>query len=116
MDMDTRRAYGLLPGKLNPDRCRILGNFLRSHDGIIYDTKTQTLYNFRNFPTCWTIHRPIELSRMVPEQPDCSDWCMSLFNLEEKPFDTEIFHEGGGYQFIPNINKPWITELKVLMK
>ena len=112
MDIDTRRAYGLLPGKLDEPRC----DLLKSHDGIIYDTKTQTLYNFYNYPKCWTIHRPIELSRMVPEQPDSSDWCISIFNLEEKTFDTEIFHEGGGYQFIPNINKPWITELKVLLK
>ena len=111
MDIDTRRAYGILPGKLEPR-----WDLLKSHDGIIYDTKTQTLYNFFNYPKCWTIHRPIELSRMVPEQPDSSDWCISIFNLEEKTFDTEIFHEGGGYQFIPNINKPWITELKVLLK
>ena len=116
MDIDTRRAYGILPGKLDEARCWKMWYLLKSHDGLIYDTKTQTLYNFFTYPKCWTIHRPVELSAMVPEQPDSSDWCISLFNLEIKSFVSEIFHVGGGYQFIPDKNDPWTTELKVLLK
>ena len=116
MDIDTRRVYGILPGKIDEARCWSLWYLLKSHDGLIYDTKTQTLYNFYTYPKLWSIHRPVELSSMVPEQPDSSNWCMTLFNLDGKSFTTEIFHEGGGYQFLPNTNKPWVTELKVLLK
>ena len=116
MDIDTRKAYGLPPRKLKPSRVRTMSNLLHSHDGLIYDTKTQTLFNFFNYPKYWSIHRPIELTAMVPEQPDRSDWCISLFNLENKSFTSEIFYEGGGYQFIPDKNDPWTTELKVLLK
>ena len=116
MDLDTKRTLGIPPKKIKEEDCWKLYYTLKSHDGLIYDTQTKTLYNFFTYPSVWSIHRPVELSMQLPEQADCSNWCMSLFNLERESFTTEIFYEDGRYLFLPDVSEPWVTELKVLLK
>ena len=106
-DLDTRRALGLLPRRLDETRTWALWYTLRSHDGIVYDTATATLFNFR--PHGYhEIRRPVTL--------DIVNDGLMVFNLYEFPYVHEVYGDNGSVLIDPVAKSAWATELRVLLK
>lgn len=106
-DIDTRRALGLLPRRLDETRSWALWYTLRAHDGIVYNVTTATLYNFR--PLGYhEVRRPVTL--------DVVNDGLWIFNMYELPYVYEVYGDNGAVLVNPTAKSSWATELRVLLK
>jgi hypothetical protein len=105
LPIDTRRAFGLRPRRLWPDRIAHVEWLLSHNDGLFYNKENKTLHNFIITGT-HVIRRPIEISM-------CDDG-LTIFNLKQKEYSLEIYLESGEYTFDPNVRTAWATELRVI--
>ena len=106
-DIDTRRDLGLLPRRLDETRTWALWYTLRSHDGIVYDTATASLFNFRH-QGYHEILRPVTLDVV-------SDGLL-IFNMYELPYVYEVYGDNGSVLVDPVAKSAWATDLRVLLK
>jgi hypothetical protein len=100
-DIDTRRELGLLPRRITTRPT------IEFHEGIVYNTTTCTLYNFR--PEGFhEVRRPVTL--------DIVNDGLMVFNLYELPYVYEVYGDNGMVITDPIACSPWATERKVLLK
>lgn len=104
LSIDTRRAFGLGPKRLEPWRTAHIGWLLARHDGIFYNKITKSLHNFRIQGT-HVVRRPVERSL-------CDDG-LTIFNLNQEEYAIEIYSSKGEYASLPGVTSVWATEFRV---
>jgi hypothetical protein len=100
-DIDTRRELGLLPRRIKS------WPTIELNKGIVYNTTTCTLYNFR--PDGYhEVRRPVTL--------DIVNDGLVVFNLYELPYVYEAYSDNGAVMVDPIASSCWATEHDVLLK
>jgi hypothetical protein len=106
LDIDTRRALGLKPKRLDEAKAWRLWYLLKSHDGVVYNMETETLHILR-IPGCHIVRTPIHLSYHTAG--------ITIFNDEEEEHVVEYTCPCGCFCATTR-NDRWATEFRVLMK
>jgi hypothetical protein len=101
-DFDVRRELGVSPGRLNPERLRMLECAL-NHDRIFYNMDTCTLMNFRPMEY-HEIRRPVRM--------DIFD-DLFLFNIYQGVYVYEAYGNNGSVLMDPVATAPWATEYRI---
>jgi hypothetical protein len=104
--IDVQLCFKIPPKKINEAKAWRLWYLLKSHDGLVYNLETKTLYNFR-VPGSHIIRRPIELNYHT-----AGLW---VFNDTEDKHIVEIISPNGTFQSYIS-RDPWATELRVLLR
>jgi len=103
MDIDTKRAMGLPPGKIDPARAERLWYLLKSHDGIIYNLNSKSLHIFHD--GYHVIKRPLEYNNLT-----------NVFNENFENYTMEITSPTGVYINFPHHGEPVYTNLRILLR
>ena len=106
LPIDTRLAFKCPPRKIHPLVISNMNNLFASHDGIVYNTDTQTLFNFR-IPGWMTIRRPISL-----RYSEMNGW---IFNTEEASHSLELIADDGSCILRPGETTAYQTHKRVLL-
>ena len=103
MDIDTKRAVGLPPGKIDPAKAWRLWYLLNSHDGIIYNLNSKSLHVFHE--GFHMIKRPLEFNNFT-----------NVFNENCEHYMMEITSPNGSYINFPHHGEPVYTNLRILLR
>lgn len=106
LSIDSRRAFGFLPKKLDEVKCWRFWYSLKSHDGLVYNLDSKSLHIFR-VPGHHIIRRPIELNYHTAG--------MVVFNEDQEEHSVETISPDGSC-FIDWSKSQWITENRVIFK
>jgi len=106
LSIDARLAFGIVPKRLDEDKCWRLWYLLKSHDGLVYNLESKSLHNFR-IPGHHIIRRPIELSYHTAG--------LLVFNEAREEHIIEMSCPCGCFTGLTSSER-WMTELDVLFK
>ena len=104
--IDVQLCFKIPPKKIDEAKAWRLWYLLKSHDGLIYNLETKSLYNFR-VPGCHIIRRPIELNYHT-----AGLW---VFNDTEDEHTVEVINRNGNFSSFVTRDS-WSTEMRVLLR
>jgi hypothetical protein len=105
MDIDSRRALGALPRRLDPTLISNLESKLTRDTPLVYLPHTRTIFNFNSKCDGYLrIYRPMILDMELDG--------LYIFNLYDQDWSYELISDRGDV-YCQTMSSPWCTELKL---